>query len=212
MAIKKPKSTPPKRGAPPTTKRKAKEAEIAERRQRVWEMRKSGVSVRKVAAALGIPRSTVQKDFTDEMEIVKEETQALAEEWRAMQIERIMEVTEAHLPIAMNPDDERSKDSAAIVARNEAMLSKLTGAEAPVKSEVHSTGGGDFKAANLTLQVMPAEPPMGGTVPKDIQDNVAATGMATAKNISADIQAQLSDLSALEGAAPLKKDEEPKDG
>lgn len=62
--------------------------EIAERRQKVFELRKSGATVDQISQRLGIPRSTVGKDIKDVLKLLQKEQISDAAHWRELDVQQ----------------------------------------------------------------------------------------------------------------------------
>ena len=93
------------------------------------------MSQRQIAERLGVSRRTVRDDLEKEMATVKEETQKHAKEYIEFQVARLEQIIFEHLPIAIDLDDDRFPQSAAIVDRAEGKLMKLLGTEAATRIE-----------------------------------------------------------------------------
>lgn len=148
---------------PQTPRPTAKEKfEIAARRARVLELKKSGVSVRRIAALLQIEgvkkcsASTVQSDLNYILDECNDELMLDARRWRALLIERNEEqyfrVTSSMIQPVKMPDGSVTKQMVSdtekenLLQRNQAFLDKLVAAS---KAEQSKNSANEALAALL---------------------------------------------------------------
>lgn len=131
----------------------AKNDEILERRNQVWQLRVDGNTVREIATQLKVSVGTVHNDLTAVRAELDENNKFRAEAERAIGASRLDKVTKALLnSIANTPfDKDGNIDGSAIatvanaIARVEERRSKLLGLDAATKTELTGAEGGPLK-------------------------------------------------------------------
>lgn len=131
----------------------AKNDEILERRNQVWQLRVDGNTVREIAAELKVSVGTVHNDLTAVRVELDEKNKFRAEVDRAIGASRLDKVTKALLnSIANTPfDKDGNIDGSAIatvanaIARVEERRSKLLGLDAATKTELTGAEGGPLQ-------------------------------------------------------------------
>lgn len=69
---------------------------IEDRRAKVWELRKAGASARKIAAQMGVSHPTILTDIDTVLSRLVAESTSDAEEYRALELERLDSLQAAH--------------------------------------------------------------------------------------------------------------------
>ena len=116
---------------------KAPSADMIARRREALEMRKRGANYREIAAALGVGLTTAHRYVTAELDELRAETRASAEQLRDLELERLDQYL-ARLQPKIEDGDEKAIATALRVQERRA---KLTGLDAPQRTEV--TIGGE---------------------------------------------------------------------
>jgi len=118
-------------------KRKGPDPSAVERRAQALELRKRGMSYRQIGQELGVSRNTAHKYVTAELDELRAETRASAEQLRDLELERLDQYL-ARLQPKIDDGDEKAIATALRVQERRA---KLTGLDAPQRTEV--TIGGE---------------------------------------------------------------------
>jgi len=131
----------------------AKNDEILERRNQVWQLRVDGNTVREIAMQLKVSVGTVHNDLTAVRTELDENNKFRAESERAIGASRLDKVAKALLSsIANTPfDKDGNIDGGTIatvanaIARVEERRAKLLGLDAATKTELTGAEGGPLK-------------------------------------------------------------------
>jgi len=118
-------------------KHKGPDPSAVERRAHALELRKRGMSYRQIGQELGVSRNTAHKYVTAELDELRAETRASAEQLRDLELERLDQYL-ARLQPKIEDGDEKAIATALRVQERRA---KLTGLDAPQRTEV--TIGGE---------------------------------------------------------------------
>ena len=118
-------------------KHKGPDPSAVERRAQALELRKRGMSYRQIGQELGVSRNTAHRYVTEELDELRAETRASAEQLRDLELERLDQYL-ARLQPKIEDGDEKAIATALRVQERRA---KLTGLDAPQRSEV--TIGGE---------------------------------------------------------------------
>jgi predicted transcriptional regulator len=118
--------------------RKGPDPNAAERRAKALELRKQGMSYREIGRALGVSRTAAHKYVTKELDAIRAETRASAEQLREIELERLDRYLAALEPKIVEGDDKAIATALRVMERR----AKLTGLDAPQRSEV-TVGGAD---------------------------------------------------------------------
>lgn len=115
-----------------------KKESAAERRIKVWELRKTGASYRKIAQKLSVSHEQVRKDCERVFGELTAEAVDRAEEWRVLQLHRCEDAIQGLWPAAS------SGEVGAVTALMKVLQrqSELLGLDAPRKQELTGRGGG----------------------------------------------------------------------
>lgn len=130
-----------------------KDDEILNRRNKVWEMRVNGYTVREIAAAVGMSVGCIHKDIAAVRAELDHENKYRAEAERAIGASRLDKVARALLTVvaAVPFDKDGNVDAGALatvanaVARVEERRAKLLGLDAATKTELTGADGGPLK-------------------------------------------------------------------
>lgn len=106
-----------------------------ERKQEAFELRKQGKSYRAIGSALGISEAQAHRDVAQVLAAISKLTSDRAEEWRALELERLDVALQAIWSGVEGGHDKAIELSLKIMERR----AKLLGLDAPVKEE-HSGG------------------------------------------------------------------------
>lgn len=112
------------------------ELDREDRRQDVLLLRRNGLSIRAIAAKVGISPVTVLADLRAGLQAVIEETKDRAEENRAIDLERI----DAAVELAMREIESGNIDAIDKLVKLLDRRAKLLGIDAPTKTDVTSDG------------------------------------------------------------------------
>ena len=125
------------------SKKQANTKEVEDRRAKVWELRKAGYSLRRIAEQLGVSHETIRTDMTETMAQVKELNLAGATEYRELELARLDEITARLYPLVFPPNG-LVPDLAAVDRYYKAvdMRAKLLGLYAPTQAQVTGANGG----------------------------------------------------------------------
>ena len=118
-------------------KHKGPDPSAVERRAQALELRKRGMSYRQIGQELGVSRNTAHRYVTEELDELRAETRASAEQLRDLELERLDQYL-ARLQPKIEDGDEKAIATALRVQERRA---KLTGLDAPQRTEV--TIGGE---------------------------------------------------------------------
>lgn len=132
----------------PTKHRKTGESErVIDRREKVWELRKSGLSIRAIAKAVNYSRSTVQEDLATELKRRSQETADAVAYYRTMHLEELSGLRSRLMQLIFSPGDQETKpDLKAIdrLLRVQEREAALLGIDAPKEQRVTGPDGGPF--------------------------------------------------------------------
>ena len=98
------------------------------------DLRIKGMSVRAIAAELGLPPTTVHESIHRGLELTVEAMRGPAEQWRAMETERLERATaEAQKVVETTRSDELRLKALDVIRKNSESLRKLHGLDAPTR-------------------------------------------------------------------------------
>lgn len=120
-----------------------------ERRKRVWQYRKAGMSYNEIAEREGVSRTCVWRDVQRVLAELKRDTREEAEEYRRVMIETLERLRLAHLPAANRADPHATDRVLRIMAQQAKLLGIDTIAEPPTMIVQNA-------AQDLVIDITPA--------------------------------------------------------
>ncbi len=139
-------------------------AAIAERRLKVLELKKLGMSLRQIEQQLNISREQARRDLQQALAQIAKEQSASTEAYRALELERLDMLWQKVLP-GVNQNDVGSLNSALRISERRA---KLLGLDAPVKQELTGANGGAIAVAREIIIEVPADEPVDTADPNQL--------------------------------------------
>ena len=136
-----------------SAKRDVKAVEAAQRRAKAWSLRARYLTMREIAAELGVSVSCIHKDLKTESEELQGEAAAEVQVARETICEALGTIVKAHLPDATAAVDP-SNESANTCIKALTAIAKIKGAEAPARSELTGKDGGPIETANTSDEIL----------------------------------------------------------
>lgn len=128
---------------------------IAERRLQVWKMRMQRMSIYQIEAALGVNKSTVDRDLDAMHALYHRETMHQVELWIALELEALDDLAIRNRALLTSTDPRALSQGITNAIALSAARRKLLGLDAPTRQEVTGSGGGA-----ITIRVIEEEQPI----------------------------------------------------
>lgn len=151
-----------------TKKTEAEQIDIGERRLQALELRKSGLSYRKIGARLDISHEQARQDIEAELKILAAERSDKAEELRQLELERLDKLTAA-LDSWVEAGSHNAVNAYLRIMERRA---KLLGLDAPMKTDV--TSGGDKLTGAFEVKVIDYRALVAQTEKRPVRDSDAS--------------------------------------
>ena len=112
--------------------KKAQEVRVADRRNKAWELYKTGVtSYRKIGEALKVSRTTIMKDIRFKLDEINAETREVAIDAQAIDLQRLDRLLQAAYPLAITGNLQAIDRVLKILERR----ARLLGTEGPIEMD-----------------------------------------------------------------------------